>query len=356
MAAVDLDHLTVRSGGATRLRDVTMSIPNGAFVGVVGASGSGRTTLLRAIGGLEPVASGALRLDGRDLTAAPPGGRDIAMVFQESTLFGHLPVRRNLSFALDVRRHDADEIRRRVDAEARAMWIERLLDLDPATLSTGEQQMVQIARALVRVPKVLLLDEPFVALDDALRPRMRREIAMLQAGYGVTTVMAANDSTDVALTSLVAVIDHGQLVQWDATSAVRRMPATLLAAAATGPLALVEMTVISESRGFWLVRDDPAGGELVRVRAWAPALAAHVGRRVTLGVRPEDVVVAATGAVPARVERAVLLEGGGIQCSVAGARVTAKVPPGPRPAPGDETRLRIDHYVLFDRVTDALIT
>ncbi len=157
------------------------------------------------------------------------------MVFQTPALIGHLSARRNVAFPLEVRRLDTDEVNQRVDAEIRALHIERLVDRDPSTLSVGEQQMVQIARALVRVPTVLLLDEPFASLDEHLRRRMRAEIAMLQSGYGVTTLMATNDSADVeALASWWAVLDRRAARAVGDTADVRRSPATLLAAAATG--------------------------------------------------------------------------------------------------------------------------
>ena len=357
MAGVDLYELTVRSGRTTRLSGVTLSVGDGSFVGVVGGSGSGKTSLLRAVAGLDPVHRGSIRLDGRDVTTATPADRDVGMVFQSPALIGHLSARRNVSFPLDVRRLDADDVNRRVDAEMRALHIERLVDREPSTLSMGEQQLVQIARAFVRVPTVLLLDEPFALLDEQLRRRMRAEIAMLQQGYGVTTLMATNDSADVqSLTSMLAVLDRGRLVQWAPTADVRRLPATLSAAAVTGPLSLITMTVVAEQEGFWLVREDPVGGEFVRVRAWSPVLAGYVGRSVVMGVRPEDVSATATGSVPARVERALPLSAGGVQCSVAGAQVTATAAPGTTPAKGDALRLRIDHYVLFDPASDAAIT
>jgi ABC-type sugar transport system ATPase subunit len=355
MASVELDHVTVRTGAATRLRDVTMPVGDGAFVAVVGTSGSGKTTLLRAIAGLDPVERGIVRIGGRDVTRLTPGDRDVGMVFQTAALLGHLSTRRNVSFPLDVRGMDAADTRRRVDAEVRALRIEGLMDRDPRTLSVGEQQMVQIARALVRVPNVLLLDEPFGALDDALRRRMRSEIAVLQSGYGVTTVLTTNDSEDVrALASSVAVLDHGALVQYGPTVDVRRSPATVLAALATGPISLVEMTVLAEHGGFWLVREDPTGGELVRVRAWSPALADHVGRTVRLGIRPGDVIVSEHGSLPALVERASVVQPGGVQFSVAGARVVAHAPDA-RLSANDTVRLRMDHYVVFDRSTDVAI-
>jgi ABC-type sugar transport system ATPase subunit len=356
MAAVDLDHVTVRSGTTTRLSEVAMSIGAGLFVGVVGGSGAGKTSLLRAIAGLDAISAGRILLDGVDVTRSTPGERDVGMVFQSPALIGHLSARRNVSFPLDIRRLSTDEIDHRVDAEVRALHIEQLMAREPSTLSLGEQQLVQIARALVRVPTVLLLDEPFAALDDHLRRRLRAEIAILQAGYGVTTVMATNDCADVeALTSMVAVLDGGRLMQWDTTSEVRRSPATLLAAVATGPISLIEVTVIADQQGFWLVREDPDQGELVRLRAWAPSLAASVGRKVVLGVRPEDVAITGAGSVPARVARALPIAVGGIECTVAGARLTVTAPPGSRPIIGDAVRLRFDHYTVFDRATDAAI-
>ena len=356
MASVDLDHVTVRSGHTTRLSDVTLSIGDGAFVGIVGASGSGKTSLIRAIAGLDPIAQGRVRLDGHDVTRATPGDREVGMVFQSPALIGHLSARRNVSFPLDMRRIDSQEIRQRVDAEVRALQIEHLMDRERSTLSVGEQQMVQIARALVRVPTVLLLDEPFASLDDRLRARMRAEVAMLQSGYGVTTLMATNDSADVgALTRLVAVLEAGQLVQFGETAVVRRSPVNLLGAVATGPLSLVEMTVIAEQRGHWLVREDPAGGELIRIRSWAPDLAGYVGARVTVGVRPEDIEVAANAAVPAIVDRTAHFGAGGMTCLVAGVRVGVAAPVGPRLAIGSAVRLNVLHHVVFDRSTDRTI-
>ena len=356
MAAIDLDHVSVRSGRTARLDDVSMTIDDGALVAVVGGSGSGKTSLLRAVAGLDRIESGLLRFDGRDVTRMTPGNRNVSMVFQSPALIGHLSARRNVSFPLDVRRVASEEIRQRVDAEVRALRIEGLMDRDPSTLSVGEQQMVQIARALVRVPAVLLLDEPFASLDDQLRRRMRAELATLQAGYGVTTLMATNDSADVeALAGFVAVLDGGRLVQCGECEVVRRMPSSLLAALATGPMSLIEMTVVADREGFWLRRENPGGGELVRIRSWSPALAAHVGTSVTVGVRPEDVEIADSGTIAATIELTAQLGVGGILCSVAGARVVAGVPEGPIPAAHSAVRLRVHHHVVFDRVDDRTI-
>jgi ABC-type sugar transport system ATPase subunit len=353
MAEVELERVTLRD---SRLDDVSLVIPDGAFVGVVGASGSGKSSLLRTIAGLDKPASGQIRFDDRDVTDVAPGGRDVGMVFQEPALLGHLSVRRNVSFPLDVRRREAEDIRQRVDAEVRALHIEQLLMRRPNTLSHGEQQMVQIARALVRVPHVLLLDEPFAALDEQLRHRMRAEIAVLQDGYGVTTLMSTNDPLDVTtLTSLLVVLDEGRLVQFGDTAWVRRSPATLLAAAATGSLSLLPMTVAADREGFWLVREDPGGGELVRVRAWSPALNEYVGSLVTVGVRPDDLVVSDHGAIPAIVERRLPIPAGGVQCAVAGVPVMATTD-GADVVAGQRVRLRLDHLAVFDKLTGTTIT
>lgn len=357
MASVDLEHVIVRSGATTRLSDVTMSIGDGAVVAIVGGSGSGKTSLLRAVAGLDPIEHGRVSLDHLDVTRSDPSERKVAMVFQAPVLMGHLSVRRNVSFPLDVRRLAAEEIRKRVDAEVRALHIEQLLERDPSTLSVGEQQMVQIARALVRVPSVLLLDEPFASLDGQLQRRMRAELALLQSGYGVTTLMATNDCADVeALAGTVAVLDGGRLVQFDERVAVRRAPVNMLAAVATGPLSLVEMTVIADQRGFWLQREDPAGGELVRLRSWGSGLRGHVGQRVVVGVRPEDAEISDTGSIPAIVQRTAQLGTGGISCAVAGLRVTVATPAGQLPAIGTAIRLHVHHHVVFDRVDEHTIS
>jgi ABC-type sugar transport system ATPase subunit len=326
MSAVDLDHVTVGSGG-TRLSEVSMAIDDGALVAVVGASGSGKTSLLRAVAGLDWIDRGAVRLDGRDVTRATPGERDVGMVFQTPALIGHFSARRNVSFPLDVRRMATDEIRRRVDAEARALHIEQLMHREPATLSAGEQQMVQIARALVR-----------------------------QSGYQVTTLMTTNDSADVeSLAGMVAVLDGGRLVQFGDTAVVRRLPVNLPAAVATGPLSLIEMTVVGAQQGFWLQREDPAGGELIRIRAWSPALADHVGTKVTVGLRPEDVEITDTGRIPATIRSTAQFGGAGVACLVAGVHVGATVAAGRPPAIGSAVRLRVHHHVVFDRSDDRRI-
>ncbi len=356
MAGLGLDAVSVELGGRWLLDDVSLDVPDGTFVAVVGSSGSGKTTLLRTVAGLVRPSAGAIRFDGADVTQVEPGRRDVGMVFQQAVLLRHISVRRNVSFPLDVRRQTAEEIRRRVDAEVRALHIERLLLQRPDELSYGEAQMVQIARALVRVPRMLLLDEPFASLDEQLRGRMRAEIKLLQEGYGVTTLMTTNDPRDVAaLACFVVVLDEGRLVQAGATVEVRDMPRTLLAAATTGDLSTFDATVVAESTGSWLVRHDPSGGPGLRLRSWSPALADFDGRRVTVAVRPEHVVITSTGSVVAGVDRSIPGATPVVQLVAAGARIQATPEPGVAHVRGETVRARIDRHLIFDRATGRAI-
>jgi ABC-type sugar transport system ATPase subunit len=356
MATVELEQVDVTINRTAVLRDVTLDVRDGDFVGIVGESGSGKSTLLRAIAGLVRAVRGEIRIGGVDVTDASPGQRDVGMVFQEPALLANRSVRRNVSFPLEVRRQHAEEIRRRVDAEARALHLEHLLSRHPDELSVGEQQMVQIARALVRVPKVLLLDEPFAALDEPLRRRMRSEIAMLQDGYGVTTLMTTNDVRDVeALARTLVVVDDGRVVQCASRDVVRSAPATLLAAAATGSLTTLEVRVVGDGAGYWLVRDDPSGGPAFRHRVWAPGYASLVGRIVTMTVRCDDACVSDAGSVVAIVERVLPGWPPIVHCRVAGAVIMATADSAHPAAVGDRVTLRVDRHSVFDTLTGAAL-
>lgn len=244
--------------GTEALGGVDLDVGDGELMAVVGVSGSGKTTLLRVIAGLDPVASGSVLMDGRDVTDLDPGSRDVAMVFQFPHLLPHRNVGRNVAFPLEVRRQTVDEIRTRVGAEARALHIETLLERSPNELAAGEAQLVQIARALVRVPRVLLLDEPLARLDAHVRERMRRELRMLQRGYGVTTVLATNDPVEaMAMSDRLAVLDAGRVVQVGPPLEVYRSPVSLLVARLTGPLAIT----VLEVEGRRVVRAERPDGE-----------------------------------------------------------------------------------------------
>jgi ABC-type sugar transport system ATPase subunit len=282
VASVRLDTVTVRHGDVVALDAVDLDVAHGEFIGVIGMSGAGKTTLLRAVAGLDRITAGSLMMDDEDVTRHDPGRRDTAMVFQQPHLLPHRSVGRNVAFPLEVRRRTAEEIRARVDAEARALHIDGLLERSPSELSAGEMQLVQIARAMVRVPRVLLLDEPLARLDALTREHMRRELRVLQRGYGVTTFFTTNDPTEaMAMSDRLVVLDAGRAVQVGVPIDVYRQPNNVTAAQLVGPLRVSTVEVSADRHGFWL--HDAEGVE----RAWRTSLGERVGGRVLRGVRPD---------------------------------------------------------------------
>jgi ABC-type sugar transport system ATPase subunit len=343
MAELELHAVTVRRGGSTLLDGIDLSVADGERVGVVGPSGAGKTTLLRVVAGLELPDAGSIVLGGHDVTRLAPAVRDVAMVFQQPVLIPRRNVRRNVGFPLEVRGRPREEIRARVDAETRALHIEDLAQRSARELSAGEAQLVQIARAMVRVPKVLLLDEPLARLDAAVRQRLRRELRELQQGYGTTTVLTTNDPVEaMTMPDRLVVLERGRIVQHGVPREVYDRPVDLSAAASTGDISTMGVAVVAAAQGYWLEH------RRFRLRAWRPSLAGLVGTRVVLGVRPSAVVADDAGPVPATVLFAPPLTGTA-SCSVGDDVVLATVPG--HPAPGTDVRLRIDDYTLFDALT-----
>jgi ABC-type sugar transport system ATPase subunit len=343
MAQLELHDITIRRRGVTLLDCVDLFVGDGDLVGVVGPSGAGKTMLLRVVAGLERVDGGAVLVDGEDVTSRPPAERDVAMVFQFPSLLPRRDVRGNVAFPLEVRHRPADEIRTRVDAETRALHIEALAGRPPDELSDGERQLVQIARAMVRVPRVLLLDEPLTRLDAGVRHQLRLELRQLQQGYGVTTILATNDPVEaMTMPDRLVVLEAGRVVQSGVPMDVYSRPVDLSTAASTGDVSTLEVDVAAGSPGYWLVHDR------FRLRAWRPSLGERIGGRVVLAVRPSAVVVDDSGSVPATVRLAAPIGGTAVYAvghDVVLATVRSHV------APGDNVLLRVDDYDVFDAVT-----
>jgi len=272
MASVLLDGVTVGSDSGLVLDDFTLRVEDGESLVILGPSGSGKTTVLRVVAGLDVPSSGDVLFNGAVVTDAPPNERDVAMVFQDSALMPFLSARRNVSFPLRLRRLPAAEVRSRVDAEAKVLDIERILHRMPRTLSAGEQQLVQAARALVRNPACFLLDEPLARMDPGTRGVMRREIALLQQGYGVTMIYATNDQAEaMAIADRVVVIDDGHIEQTGSPLDVYEEPINRFVAQFVGspPMALFPA----------VVRDG-----FVELGGWTSAVAGVAGE-VEIGVR-----------------------------------------------------------------------
>ena len=224
----------VRFAGATRLYPGTqapavnaldLDIADGEFMVLVGPSGSGKTTALRMLAGLEEVDAGAVFIGERDVTDVPPKARDVAMVFQNYALYPYLSVAANIAFPLKVARVGKEERERRVREVAELLALTDYLDRKPGQLSGGQRQRVAMGRAIVREPKVFLMDEPLSNLDAKLRVQMRADIAALQSRLGVTTVYVTHDQAEaLTLGNRVAVLNDG-------SPAAVRLPARALRAA-----------------------------------------------------------------------------------------------------------------------------
>ena len=302
IAAVVLDGVSLRVGDDLILDRVSLDIADGELMAIIGPSGSGKTSILRLIAGLDSPSSGAVLIDGEDVGNTPTRDRDVAMVFQDAVLYPSMRAEGNVGFPLRLRDVSRDEVRRRVQAEGRALEIEDILKRWPRQLSAGHQQLVQVARAMIRVPAVFLLDEPLARVDARLRTKLRGELRFLQRGYGVTTVYVTNDPVEaMAVGDRIAVIDDGRIQQVGPPLEVYERPATAFVAGVAGerPMNLVEATVEPDGAAAWV------RGDGFRIRAWAPDVVARAGEPVTLGVRPEDIEPGPEGDVGVVVEKTV---------------------------------------------------
>jgi multiple sugar transport system ATP-binding protein len=227
LASVSLERLRKAFPGAPdALRELTLEIRDGEFLALVGPSGCGKSTTLNLIAGLDDPTSGAVRIGGRSVGGLSPAERDVAMVFQSYALYPHKDVRGNLAFPLQVARLPRAEIERRIAEAAELLDIRELLTRKPRELSGGQRQRVALGRALVRRPKVYLLDEPLSNLDPALRAQMRGELKRLHGRLGATFVHVTHDQTEaMTLADRIAVLHAGELQQIGAPREIYQRPA-----------------------------------------------------------------------------------------------------------------------------------
>ena len=206
----------VYPGGVRAVTDFNLKIKNKEFIVFVGPSGCGKSTTLRMIAGLEEISEGELYIDDRLVNDIPPKDRDIAMVFQNYALYPHMTVFENMAFGLKLRKFSKEEIKRRVDEAARILDISHLLERRPKALSGGQRQRVALGRAIVREPKVFLLDEPLSNLDAKLRAQMRTEISKLHLRLGTTFIYVTHDQTEaMTMASRIVVMKDGFIQQCD---------------------------------------------------------------------------------------------------------------------------------------------
>jgi len=235
--SIVVDRISKRFGGFTALSDVSLEIGAGNLTALLGPSGGGKSTLLRIVAGLEHPDSGAVHIDGRDVTWLRPQQRDIGFVFQHYAAFGHLSVFRNVAFGLEIRKRPRDEIRRRVTDLLELVHLEAFADRLPSQLSGGQRQRMALARALAVEPRVLLLDEPFGALDTGVRRELRDWLRRLHDEIPVTTVLVTHDQEEaLEVADEIAVVNEGRVEQIGSPELLYDRPASEFVMGFLGPV------------------------------------------------------------------------------------------------------------------------
>ena len=231
MAQIEFRKVTKAFDKVKVIEDLDLVIPDGKFTVLVGASGCGKTTLLRMIAGIGPATSGQVLLDGKDITDMAPGKRDIAMVFQNYAIYPTMSVRENIEFGLKNNKVPKEERLRRITEVAASVGLTEYLDRKPSTLSGGQRQRIALARAMVKQPKVFLMDEPLSNLDAKLRASMRTELIELHERLKTTFVYVTHDQVEaMAMADMIVLMDKGKIMQQGAPEDVYRDPNNIFAA------------------------------------------------------------------------------------------------------------------------------
>jgi multiple sugar transport system ATP-binding protein len=293
----------VYPNGVHAVRDLDLEIELGELLVLVGPSGCGKTTALRMVAGLEGLTSGEIRIGDRVVNDVSPKDRDIAMVFQNYALYPHMTVRENIAYGLRMRRTPKAEVAARVARAAKALDLHELLDRRPKQLSGGQRQRVAMGRAIVREPRVFLMDEPLSNLDARLRVQMRTDIATLQKQLGVTAIYVTHDQVEaMTMGDRVAVMRGGLLQQAAAPQEIYDRPCNLFVAAFIGSPSMnlgIADLVTGEGETLELRLGDQRLRLPAAIVSQRPALRAHAGGRVAFGLRPEDMEQDSNG-VPGR--------------------------------------------------------
>lgn len=358
MAAIALRDVSVTGdGGAAVLTGVDLDVADGERLVLLGASGSGKTTVLRVIAGLRTPTAGSVRFDGRDVTEVPTRERNLAMIFEAGGLQPHMTGRRNIGFPLRLRGFGRREVERRVEAESRALSLEEFLDRRPAKMAAGERHAVMTARALVRATAAILLDEPFAPLEPAARASTRRTLVTVQEGYGSTLVLATHDQEDaMAIAQRLAVLRDGRIEGCAPPLELYTRPPSAYVGAFVGVPAMRLLRAVA-----WPLPDGAevaAGSWRLRTTRLRPGRS----RRLTLGVRPEHMRLTDPDDPGPRfrgVVRGVDFLGARslVRAARPGEDEIAALVTGPAPAVGDEVALRVDprSVHVFDDVTGEAV-
>lgn len=274
------------NGKVTVIPNLSLEIADKEFVVLVGPSGCGKSTTLRMIAGLEDITSGELYIDDKKVNDIPPKDRDIAMVFQSYALYPHMTVYKNMAFALKLKKMPKDEIDKKVRWAAKILDIEPYLDRKPRALSGGQRQRVALGRAMVRNPKVFLLDEPLSNLDAKLRTEMRSQITSLHQRLQTTFVYVTHDQTEaMTMADRIVVMDKGVIQQFDTPQILYNEPANMFVAGFIGSpqMNFIDASVIKDN-GLKILF---SGYEIPAPKEKKEYLEDYIGKDIVLGIRPE---------------------------------------------------------------------
>jgi multiple sugar transport system ATP-binding protein len=365
MASVTYDHVTKRFGEVVAVNDLTIAIEDKEFLVLVGPSGCGKSTALRCLAGLEDISDGQIMIGDQIVNDVPPKDRDIAMVFQSYALYPHMSVYDNMAFGLKLRKTPKDEIKRRVDDAAQILGIQELLDRKPRQLSGGQRQRVAVGRAIVREPKVFLLDEPLSNLDAKLRVETRANISKLHLQLQTTFIYVTHDQTEaMTMASRIAVMDAGVLQQTDNPQNLYDHPDNLFVAGFIGsPSMNFFPATLRQSNGKLVIDADEFVVEIPEDRK--EVYQSSVGKQIIFGIRPEDILnpeYAPPGIIAQPVETQVditELMGNEIFLFLKSGKYdfVARVDPRTRATIGEQMQVvfNMDNMHIFDRETEEAI-
>ena len=368
MAGLSLKNICkVYPNGYEAVKDFNLEIADQEFIIFVGPSGCGKSTTLRMIAGLEDISSGELRIGDRLINDVEPKDRDIAMVFQSYALYPHMTVYENMAFGLKLRKVPKDEIDKMVKEAAKILDLTPLLDRKPKALSGGQRQRVAMGRAIVRNPKVFLMDEPLSNLDAKLRVQMRVEIAKLHQRLGTTIIYVTHDQTEaMTLGTRIVVMKDGVVQQVDTPQNLYDKPQNLFVAGFMGSPQMNFLDGVVSINGE-NVTINCAGVDIPLPPAKAKKLieGGYDGKTVTFGIRPEDVydsemfIETAKASFEATVKVYELL-GAEVYLyfELDEFPITARVDPRTTARPGDTIKVAFDveKIHVFDKETEQVIT
>ena len=351
MAQLRLEHVDkIYDNKVQAVFDFNLDVKDGELIVLVGPSGCGKSTTLRMIAGLEDISQGRLYLDGKDITQTPAKDRDMAMVFQNYALYGHMTVYENMAFSLTMRKEDPNVIHKKVLAAAEILDLTSQLNKKPSQLSGGQRQRVAMGRSIVRNPKVFLFDEPLSNLDAKLRGATRREILLLHKRLKATMLYVTHDQTEaLTLADRIVCMSMGHVQQVGTPLELYDSPANLFVASFIGlpPMNFFETTVAGghlQGKGFQvpLTAQERSG------------LSSYQGKEIVLGVRPEDITEG--GSLPIKVfSNENLGMNTLVHGHLGGERITAKLRGWKNYKENDVVQVRFDRKHFFDKETTNAI-